>query len=199
LVRHIEDGTRRRAFENLVAALRLDKRLPENVFSEAWRNFLFFQSDWMFTELFVDALRAFFDAEGASVACLLRLSEADSPEFEKAAALYLGGTTVGSDYEARLRGNGPPGGWLYGMDRYACASDVGDWCIYCEKENDVAVVALRGVDGLVRFRSALESLRADSLESIYDSNGRGVFPFTKLTTEWRLALADHYQRSRMTI
>jgi hypothetical protein len=71
--------------------------------------------------------------------------------------------------------------WLYAMEDYVCASDAGSWCIYAEKQNDVAVIALRNISASTQFHYALGYLGADSLTYLL----RTSFPFTHLTLAWR--------------
>ena len=196
MIREVNDNdARRAAFSNVVGAIELDRFLPENVFSGEWSDFLFFQSDRMFVSAFAEVVGELLSAENAEICCLLNLSETDPMEFEKASAFLLDGMVPGNDYEAHLRGSGPAVGWLYSMDRYGCASDVGDWCIYCEKENDIAVVALRKENGVSKFRSPLDKLRAQPIEALSNGELATLFPFSNLTAEWRIALTKRY-RSR---
>ena len=183
---------RRRAFRNVVGSLKLDRLLPDKVFSGAWSDFLFFESDQMFAPEFAEAIGDFLRVENSGVCCLLNLSETDSSEFEKIAAIFLDGMVTGREYETLLRGGGPAVGWLYSMDRYGCASEIGEWCIYCEKNNDIAVVALRSDSGASKFESSLEKLHAKPIEAIRGGELAELFPFSELTSEWRAALIEHY-------
>ena len=127
------------AFHNVVGALKFDRRFPENVFAGEWSDFLFFESDRMFAPEFAEVVGELLGSENAGVCCLLNLDQTRSLKFEEASAIFLDRMTTASEYAAKLRRGGPAVGWLYGMDKYGCASDVGDWSIYCEKQNDIAV------------------------------------------------------------
>lgn len=178
------------ALHNIVNAIAIDEALPNQVFKGQWNSFLFSQSDWIFTGDFVGVIKAFFDTEGSNGASLVNLSRTISFASEAVAHFNFSTTTEGQDFEHFLRGNGPAGGWLYAMERYACASDIGTWCIYCEKENDIAVVALRDADAIARLGGPLGLLAAVPLDIACGTEG--VFPFTQLTIEWRGKLAKHY-------
>jgi hypothetical protein len=122
------------AFKNLADALKPDVFLPSNVFSGLWSSYLFLPSDHMFVGTFVSAIKMLLDAESADVACLLNLSESPGMTFETASAIYLDQETSGSSFETKLLGNGPSDGWIYAMNRYGCMSNVGRWCMYCERQ-----------------------------------------------------------------
>jgi hypothetical protein len=185
---------REKAFLTLIKDLNFDARFPQNVFLGKWDRFLFCESDRIFCPEFIDAVNEFLDIENAAVACLLNLDITDSMEFESAGAMYLDRSITQSEYDRRLRGNGPSDGWIYRMDRYACTSDVGEWCIYCERNTDVAVIALRSAEGLEKFRSPLLKMWAYPLETICDSKDKKVFPFTHLVPAWREGLAKNYNQ-----
>ena len=179
------------AFGNVIKALKPQAMLPENVFQGAWSHFLFTESDQLFTRFFVEAAREFLNIESATAVCLLNLNRHVGTDFDERALICLDSKTTWSDYEKRLRGDGPADGWLYRVEVYGCASDVGGWCIYCEKEEDVATIALRDADGLAKFQSALAHLQAETFSVICES-GQKRFPFSHLTTQWRDRLARNY-------
>ncbi|MGB8366287.1 MAG: hypothetical protein WCE20_17460 [Rhizomicrobium sp.] len=185
-----DESFERKSYANAVNSVHTDITLPLNVFVGAWAEFLFFESDAIFKPEFVAAMHDLLDAEMSHVCCLINLGATKNVSSEPP-AMFLGRSIDPAYYMRLLRGNGAPDSWLYLVDRYICASDVGDWCIYCEKENDVAIIALRTTDSLNRFQSALDRLHAEGLEKI--CGAEGVFPFTKLTAEWRNGLASHYK------
>jgi hypothetical protein len=100
----------------------------------------------------------------------------------------------GVAYDDKLRDGGPASGWLYRVDRYACASDVGDWCIYCEKSNDVAVIGLRDIGGIGKFETPLKRLWAKPINELIDGGVSPAFPFDQLVPAWRQGLVQNYGR-----
>ena len=94
---------------------------------------------------FVEHARAFLAIEGGGCACLWNL---DAAEDAGAARFFVHADTASDEYQALLGGVRPGYGWLDAMERLACASDVGEWCMYCEPNNDIAVVGFRGGDAL---------------------------------------------------
>jgi hypothetical protein len=189
---------RRQSFYNVVGALRLTRFFPANVFSGIWSSFLFFQSDRMFAAGFAEVVGDFLRAENSSVCCLLNLSEAVSLEFENAAAVYLDGMITKADYQACLRGGGPATGWLYSMGRYGCASNKGEWDIYCEKDSDIAVVGLRNPNGLKKFRPAIQKLQAAPIEAVQNGELAALFPFSHMSPEWHRGLTLNYGKGAVS-
>ncbi|WP_231409762.1 hypothetical protein [Ralstonia solanacearum] len=186
-----EDG-KRSAFNNIVAAGDFKRMLPESILSDAWTVFLFFQSDYVFSSDFVEIIYEFLHLEDAHVACLLNLDKTEILEFDSAAAIYIDEKVDRSAYQEKLHAGGPALGWLFGIDRYVCASDVGEWCIYCEKSNDVAVIAFRGVECIKKFEMPLRNLSARPIEDLIDGGCAALFPFDQLVPAWRKGLVDNY-------
>ncbi len=185
-------GARLAAFGNTKRSISCDTLLPELVFAGVWCRFLFFESDRIFGNHFIGAVDELMRLEGASVSCLVNLDLTPVFAFESTAAIYIDQATTNEEYSAALRSGGPQSGWLYRVDRYACASDVGAWCIYCEKSNDVAVIALRNDADYKRFRDALDRLWAKPIEELVDGGGAPLFPFDHLVPKWRKGLLDNY-------
>jgi hypothetical protein len=82
------------------------------------------------------------------------------------------------------------------MDNYACTSDVGEWCFYCEKGNDIAVIGLREATGIEKFGMPLKRLWAKPIDELVDGGCSPTFPFNKLTPAWRQGLVNNYGPSR---
>ncbi|WP_306715869.1 hypothetical protein [Burkholderia dolosa] len=184
----------RRAFDNVAKALDFDRTLPDRVHVGPWSEFLFFQSDYVFSPDFLEIVRELLNVERAHVACLLNVDKTERLEFGGIAAIFLDEMTSTVAYDEKLRDGGPADGWLYRVDRYACASDVGEWCIYCEKSNDVAVIGLRDIGGIGRFETPLKRLWAKPIDELINGGGSRVFPFDQLVPAWRQGLVQNYGR-----
>jgi hypothetical protein len=180
------------AFCNVTRSVDCDALLPAQIFDESWRSFLFCESDRIFGKHFIGALNELLRLEGGVVSCLANLDLTPVLEFEKVAAIYLDRSTTDEEYRDALRAGGPSSGWLYRVDRYACASDKGEWCIYCEKGSDVAVIALRTDYDRDRFSGPLSQLWAKPIEDLIDGGASPLFPFDHLTLEWRQGLVANY-------
>lgn len=182
------------AFVNIDEAIDFDALLPGFVFTGAWRRFLFCESDRIFGEHFIDAVGGLMRIEGGTVSCLVNLDMSPVLAFDRIAAIYVDRSTTREEYGKALLSGGPQNAWLYRVDRYACASDAGAWCIYCEKSNDVAVIALRNDADYERFREPLDQLWAKPIEELVDGGSSPLFPFDHLVPEWRTGLLGNYGR-----
>jgi hypothetical protein len=187
-----DESFSQKACRGALDALLPDKRLPLNVFKDLWSEFFFFESDLIFEPAFISAVNGLLDAEEAQVCCLANLGTATEGESDAPSFKYLDRSTTPEYYMSLLRGNDPPNGWLYWVDRYVCTSDKGLWCIYCEKENDIAVIAIRNKSDTEKFAKALAKLQVSSIEKAYQANEEGEFRFQKLTPSWLSALVAQY-------
>ncbi len=190
------EDKQRSAFFNTVEAGDFKGMLPNSVLIDAWTVFLFFQSDYVFSADFVDIVREFLHLEDAQSACLLNLDKTESLDFDSAAAIYIDERVDGAAYQEKLHAGGPVSGWLFGVDRYVCASDVGEWCIYCEKGNDVAIIGFKGCECGGKFEAPLRSLSAKPIEDLIDGGCTLLFPFDQLVPTWRKGLVDNYGRGK---
>ncbi|WP_116137029.1 hypothetical protein [Trinickia diaoshuihuensis] len=190
-----QEATRRNALDVTVRSLAYDHRLPDRVFEGAWEDFLFCESDRLFDAAFVNVVIQFLGCENSRVACLLNLDRTDLTRFEESGeAIFLDRSTTGAQYMNALEEGGPSRGWLYAVDRYVCCSDIGEWCIYCEKDNDIAVVALRQVSKRQDFECPLKQLGARPIEELIEGGAWPLFPFNQLVPSWREGLLMHYGR-----
>ncbi|QET05837.1 hypothetical protein FOB72_28175 [Cupriavidus pauculus] len=188
----MDNCARLAAFENVKKSINFDALLPEFVFSGAWRRFLFCESDRIFGKHFIDAVTELMCLEDGTVSCIVNLDATPVLEFESVAAIYIDRVTTVDEYNEALRSGGPGNGWLYRVDRYVCVSDAGAWCIYCEKSNDVAVIALRDDAHYERFHGPLGQLWAKPIKELVEGGASALFPFDHLVPEWRKALLENY-------
>lgn len=124
--------------------------------------------------------------------CLLNFSETDGVSHESASLLLIDATTEPDTDDAMMRLGGPTEGWLFGMDRFGSASDRGEWCIYCEKMNDVAIIALRQRIDVEKYAEHLKQLHAEPIGALLKAGAAAPVPFGQLTAPWRHGLARHY-------
>jgi hypothetical protein len=179
------------AVSHALRSIRKEKRFPHQVLAGHWEDYLFFEPHMMFDRPFIYAKNLLLADRQGSVIALINLGNCD-PNAESS-AMFLERETELEEYVSKLKGDGSPMNWLFLMDRYVCASDRGDWTIYCEKENDVAVFAHR-VGFPQPICTALEALlgaRSIRSASSYLEKGRG-FDFDKLVPEWKYALIAEY-------
>ncbi len=156
------DDPKTRAAKNVDAAIAMDRRFPKNVFLGEWSAYLFFDPDLIFDRYFIEITNALLLCEHGTCICLRNLEVALTGNLERA-SFFLDNQTSGKAYMGRLSApieGSNLVGWVHLMDHYGCASDIGSWCIYCERSNEIAVIAVReGVD-LTKLSPALKLLRA---------------------------------------
>jgi len=178
-------NTQELAFCNVSASLDPKIHLPQNGLALRFQVFLFFDSSWILDREFVNIVKALVSTENAQMGCLVNLDKTHSLVAEDAATIWLDGHLSGQQYEEKLEGNGPGSGWLYEMGRYACASDVGKWCIYCETRNDVALIAFEDTENAEKCRDVLDALHARPLVEAIGPDPGGLFPYNQLEKSWR--------------
>jgi hypothetical protein len=183
-----------RARENLGKAIDATHRFPQYVFRGDWERFLFFDSDWLFGKAFVEIAKTLMQSEGSSSVCL---TDFDS-ELPDQSSFWIRKETTSDDYLAAFA-KLPVGGvrgWLWLISRYGCTSDVCEWCLYCERQNEVAVMALRKASFVEKYTSAIKQLEASPIDLALESPPSWVF--AHLVPEWREGLLKHYRNEPTT-
>lgn len=178
-----------RARENVGKAIDAARRFPQYVFRGNWEKFFFFDSDEMFAHAFVEIVKILMQSEGSSSVCL---TDFDS-ELPDQSSFWIRKETTSDDYLAAFAKLpiGGVGGWLWLISRYGCTSDVGEWCLYCERQNEVAVMALRKASLVEKYTSAIKELHASPIDLALESPPSWVF--AHLVPEWREGFLKHYQ------
>jgi hypothetical protein len=146
----------------------------------------------MFSPCFIEATNLLLVEEKASVIALINLGGFTLIESDNPPAIFIERDTEAKKYISDLENNGSPIGWRFLMDRYVCASDRGNWSIYCEKEEDVAVFAFReGLSQSVIFQ--VEGLlKAKSVRFSSTTGDSKLFDFGKLIPDWRATLLTEH-------
>lgn len=165
---------------------------PKNIFSEAWKDYLFFEPSMLFQPIFIEVTHFLLREERASVLALINLDRNGPGDHGDASAIFLEANTKASEYIAQLKGDGTPMNWLFLMDRYVCASDKNNWVIYCEKENDIAVLAVcpaLSTEACLRVEALL---KAKSIKNALDPGDNQRFDFNPIVPEWRASLIAEY-------
>jgi hypothetical protein len=190
--RAVSDDLKRRAFDNVIGTINSASCFPAQVFRGSWGAFLFFEADRLFASSFAVVAAELLNAEQAEVCCLLNFSETDTLAYESAAMLFIDAGMEPHAYDAMLRQGGPAKGWLFGMDRYGSASNQGGWSIYCEKGNDVAVIALRQRSDMEKYIECVKQLHAEPIATLLRAGSEAPVPFSQLTENWWRGLTQHY-------
>ncbi len=170
------------------------RRFPENIFVDEWDDYFFFDSDRVFDPTFVVLMQAVLTAERASCACISNLDTVLTRLSPEESSFVFERSTTVAEYLTALKGSPSKLGWIYGVDRFACTSDLGEWCIYCERRNELAVVATKvGITDVVQRKlvDGCKALRVDKAIAqthIYALSARALSP------EWRTALLKNYAK-----
>lgn len=186
------DNKKHKAFDNVIGSINNSTCLPEQVFQGNWNAFLFFESDRLFASNFTLVAKGLLNEERADVCCLLNFNETDVLTYGSAATLFIDAQTSPQAYDAMLRQGGPAKGWMFGMDRYGIASDRGGWSIYCEKENDVAIIALSYPSDKEKYSKYLKQLHAEPIMTLLNASSSASVPFGQLVEPWRHSLVKHF-------
>jgi len=81
---------------------------------------------------------------------------------------------------------------VYPRQRFGFSSKSGEWCIYCERENDVAVIAFRDSSGPSKYADALSDFYAKPIKYFLDNPSLAPVPYNDLVPEWRTQLEENY-------
>lgn len=177
-----------KTLENISLSIDRTQHLPHNVFLRDWCRFFFFDSDWIFDRAFVKQLQRILNAEGSVCACLIDL---DILVSAKEFAFVIDRHTDDASYLAVLNGKITGEGWIYSMSRFACASDLGRWCIYCERQSEIAVFALKHDAPIAQYDLFISSVRALPIAQAIDNATSYAFS-RALLPEWKSELLQNY-------
>jgi hypothetical protein len=177
------------ARDNARQAVASDRRFPRNVFIGDWSDFFFFDADWMTAPDFVEHVKTFLGVDGGHCACLRKL---DSEDANEPALFSVHEQTTADEYRGLLAGQTPGHGWLDAVERLACAPDAGEWCMYCEPNNEIAVIGFRQHGASARYASALGALGAERIDVALEEPLSYGFSQAAAVPEWRDLLVREY-------
>lgn len=181
------------AVSNAILSIKEDKWFPERVLAGDWEDYLFFQPFMMFVPGFIDVTKLLLTEETASVIALINLGNVIPTNYENPPVIFIEKSTGAREYISELEGKGVPLSWRVLMDRYVCASDKGNWCLYCEKENDVGVFGCRKGFSQPLCLRIERLLKAKSIRSASDIGDTQRFDFGKLLPAWKKTLIVEHQ------
>ncbi len=184
-----KDVARQKAFDHLSRAIQANCRFPSNVFSGTWSDFFFFDVDWIFDAQFVEKIIALSEVEGGQCACIVDL---DVPLGSERSSFFIDKEITGLIYQSFLNGPSVGDGWLHGVDRFGCISDIGEWCIYCEKGNEIAVIGIRGNSSVEKYKLVLTKFKSLPIEEAIAQPLSYGFSDRALSPEWRNELLKQY-------
>lgn len=189
------DVFRQIAVRNAISNVRRESRFPHQIFVGEWIDYFFFYPEAMFEACFIDVKNLLLREENASTVALVNLGNVNQKAEAGPRAIFLYRDTTPQRYISELVGDGTATNWMFLMDRYVCASEKGNWVIYCEKENDVAALAVGGAISTFACSQLAKLLSAKSIRSISVPGNGQSFDFQKLVPEWKSALGAEYHLS----
>jgi hypothetical protein len=188
----INEALKRAAVSTALSSLAEDRRFPKKVFVGPWKDYLFFDSGRLFTACFIELKNLLLREEKASVVALINLGNVVATSMDEPPAIFVDHNTGFDRYRSELMSKGSPLSWLVLVDRYVCASDRGNWSIYCEKENDIGAFAYLETLSRSACSEVAFLLKAISLKSLVSVKDKEFFNFNKLVPEWKAALLAEY-------
>jgi hypothetical protein len=176
---------------NLKNAIDSDRRFPQNVFLGNWQAFFFFDSDWLFGEEFVETAKALLRIEGGKQVTIFHL---DAPLGGERSSFVIDAQTTNEAYLSFVGGGRPDAfdAWVYSFDQFACISDVGDWCIYFERRQEIAVLAVRQNCPVEEYGRAISVFHAVPIEQALSDPPSYGFTERALSAEWRKEFLSNY-------
>lgn len=193
-----KDGTpgpkesREIAIERLRCTVQEVNRLPDNVFGGDWCSYLFFDSDWIFDAKFAGRVKEILAAEGGHSACISDIDLIDGVQECGVNIFFFDEATDEQSYWRFLQGADVGAGWLFGVGRYGCISDSGRWCVYCEKRNEVAVIAFKDVGIWSVLSPIVCSFSAVPIDQAIAGSISYGFSSRAMSMEWKNTLRARY-------
>jgi hypothetical protein len=108
-------------------------RLPENVFEGKWSVFLFFDPDWIFCPEFIGICQSIISKGNDT---WVEITDLETP----ASSFRIDRTTIQERYQQVLSGHDCKG-WIYLFGRFAISASTQKWCIYLERDAEIAIFA----------------------------------------------------------
>lgn len=181
------------AAANVLRQVDVSKHFPDFVFTGRWRELLFFDPSYVFQEAFTATIEQFLSGEASVCACLCNLDEYRRTRSMDRSSIFLERGTDSRSYLLKLNGGGPATGWVFRIDSYVCTSDVGKWCMYLEKGNDIGVLGIAREDDMLALAPAIKMLNALPLPEAFAAPVCYAFAENVLTSEWKEKLSLNYK------
>lgn len=167
--------------------------LPNNVFSDEFTDFYFFDSDFVTSDAFVDFFNCLLLKEGAECGCLCDVSKIGTAS-EAGQCVPVPVDMRARDYRqiiSRQRENLE--GWAVDLGRVAASSDIGSWCLYCDLMAEIGIVAFKSAEFAQKVASELKAHNMAPIEEALDQQ-IGYAYSEALLPLWRSNLLKFYGR-----
>jgi hypothetical protein len=110
-------------------------RLPENVFEGKWTAFLFFDPDWVFCPEFIGICQSVISKNHDT---WIEITDLENPT----SSFRIESITIPEHYQQVLTGH-DCNGWIYLFHRFAISPSTKNWCIYLERDAEIAIFAAK--------------------------------------------------------
>ncbi len=160
------------------------KHLPENVFIGEWSAYLFFDSDWVFSSEFIEFCNIVMKQDAVHE---VEITDLDDPE----STFSINSDISWQNYLAFLNGRDFDG-WLYDVHRFAVSTANQDWCIYLERDAEIAVFACKGSCGREALSFVMHKFKALSVEKMVETENTVAFHRRLAKTGFALKLVQSY-------
>jgi hypothetical protein len=209
-----------RAKKNLDAALACEGQFPDNVFWGRWGAFFFFDADLLFQRQLAERLKALLACENGAVVCVRNLDIAlyegnpDDTVFlvretlAETLSAYMRVAKAERDTDGTIikrkarKADGtvffltgpswPHDGWTTSFYRLGYTSEIGSWCIYCERTAEFGVIAIRQGHDPDQFSSALREFKALPIKQAIENPICYTLLPGVLSEDWRIKLLRNY-------
>jgi hypothetical protein len=187
------------AVSNALSSVDRDRRFPKKVLIGHWEDYLFFEDFFMWVPGFIDVTKSLLAEDKASAVALINLGNVIPIDYDNPPTIFIEKDTDAKEYISQLNtkiagtdSEGHPFSWRMLVDRYVCASNTGNWAIYSEKQNDVAVFAFRAGFSQPILSQVKHLLKARSVTLASAAGDNQSFDFGKLLLGWKSTLvAEH--------
>jgi hypothetical protein len=173
-----------------------ENSFPQNVFTKDYVVFFFFDSDWIFEGEFVEKLKTLLSIEEMSKAIIATTYRESS---EKHSTFCFKANTLPSEFQSFLflDGDESGNGWIYDFGIFVCSSDSQEWCIYCERSLEIAVVAFKKNCEIKKYDILLKQLHAVPIEIAISEKKSYGFTQHILPDFWKKQLLLEYKNSKI--
>ncbi len=184
--------TKRRSRSNISHAIDEMRRFPRNTFVKGWTDFLFFDSDAIFMRQFVETTKQLLEIEQSDCICMVNLDQIEDGKQNDKCCAFFSRLFTEEAYLSILRGPREGEGWINAINRFALISDLGQWCIYCERNNEIAVVGFQGHDSFLKIGGIFISKEALPISQAIEKCSSYAFSSRNLSPQWREEFIREY-------
>lgn len=164
---------------------------PNFVFKHKWKFHFFFDSDRLFSKQIIELVQQMLLADNSTEVCMCRLAQPLEVNC-KNDVITIDRTTSFENYILQLKGDMPECDWLCNIANFGLASDKGNWCIYCEKGSEIAVLAIDDEVIASRLEPMLLYLSAYPIDEALNRKASFGFLPQSLSKEWAIRLMAEY-------